>query len=503
MSQGESRQMWNSKMGFILSAIGSAVGLGNIWRFPSVLYENGGGGFLMPYFIAIFTAGIPLLILEYTLGVKYRGSAPLSFARINKKYEYIGWIPSLIAFFIILYYSSIVSWAINYVILSFSGGWGSDPNNFFFGDFLQVSKGAFHIGKINVPILIGLIVVWGGTYILCSKSISKGIEKVNKVLLPILVVSLIIIVIRGVMFEGAAKGLNQLFTPDFTKLLDPKVWLSAYAQVFFSLSIAMGVMITYTSYLPKKSDIVNTAYITGLANSTFEFTIAIGIFGILGYMATQQGVDISEVVDGGVGLAFVVFPTAFNLMGSFGYILGIIFFSTLVFAGFTSFVSLTESFIMPLIDKFNINRKKAYMIVCGGGFVISSVFATGAGLYILDISDYYINNIALISLGILEAVVIAYGFDLEKIRNYANQYSFMQIGKGWTLCIKLVIPVLLSLNLILVLIDEVVNGYGEYKKIELLVFGVGTLVCITLFALILKKISWNKPNDLDFVVDEE
>ncbi len=183
MGKSGGRQKFSSKMGFILSAVGSAVGLGNIWRFPYVLYENGGGGFLIPYFIAIFTAAIPLLIVEYTLGNKFRGSGPLAFARNNPKFEWIGWIPSILGFMIILYYSSIVSWAINYLFLSINLGWGANPDSFYFNEFLQTSSSAFDVSTINYKILAGLAVVWGGTYLICSKSVSKGIEKLNKVLL--------------------------------------------------------------------------------------------------------------------------------------------------------------------------------------------------------------------------------------------------------------------------------------------------------------------------------
>ncbi len=502
MSSNKTRQIWNSKAGFILSAIGSAVGLGNIWRFPYVLYENGGGGFLIPYFIAIFTAAIPLLILEYSLGSKFRASAPLAFARINKKFEIIGWLPTFLGLTIILYYSSIVSWAINYVILSFNSGWGTNPEGFFFGEFLNTTKSPFILGEINLPILIGLAIVWGGTFFLCSNSVDKGIEKVNKVLLPVLVISLIIIVIRGILLDGAAVGLNTLFTPDFSVLSKPDVWLAAYSQVFFSLSVAMGVMITYSSYLPKNSDVVNTAYITGLANSTFEFTIAIGIFGILGYMATQQGVAVQDVVAGGVGLAFIVFPEAFNLMGSFGKILGVVFFSTLVFAGFTSFVSLTEAVIMPIIDKFKVARKKVYLVVCSLGFLISSVFATGAGLLILDIVDNFVNLFVLISIGILEAIAIGYLYKIGKIKDYANKVSSMKIGLPWVISITFIVPVLLTFNLILSIRDTLINGYDNYTNSELLFFGLGVIIVIVLASFIFNMLPWKNPKDLDFV-DED
>ncbi len=496
MGKSGSRQKFSSKTGFILSAIGSAVGLGNIWRFPYVLYENGGGGFLIPYFIALFTAAMPLLIVEYTFGNKFRGSGPLAFARNNLKYEWIGWIPSFLGIMVILYYSSIVSWAMNYLILSLNLGWGANPDDFYYNEFLKMSASPFEFGEINFKILIGLAIVWGGTYVICSRSISKGIEKMNKVLLPLLALSLLFVIVRGVTLEGASAGLNVLFTPNFSQLANPKVWLAAYSQVFFSLSVAMGVMITYSSYLPKDSDLVNTAYITGFANSAFEFTVSIGVFGILGYMATAKGVPVTEVVQGGIGLAFIAFPQAFNLMGTLGSVLGVVFFVSLTFAGLTSFVSLTEAVIVTFIDKFKIQRKKMYRIVCLGGFIISSVFATGAGLYILDIVDYFVNNFVIVTVGLLEALIVSYVFGIKKFQDLANRDSIQEVRSLWKVSIMLIVPVVLTINLLLTVVDIAKNGYGGYSTGALAVYGVGTVVVIFLLTAIFSRLPWKNKEDI-------
>lgn len=288
----QKREQWGSKMGFIFAAVGSAVGLGNIWRYPYLLYSNGGGAFLIPYFFAIFTAGIPLLLLEYGMGHKFRGSTPLSFARAGKKWEWLGWWPSITSFIIMTYYTMILSWAINYIFLSFTQAWGSDTNAFFYNEFLQLSGGPFDLAGMNWPIFFGITIIWFIDWLVCYKGIAAGIEKLNKVLLPTLIAIMVIIVIRGVTLPGATLGLNTLFTPDWSKVGDPKVWINAYGQVFFSLSLAMGIMVTYSSYLPKKSDINNSTFMTAFANCGFEFLTAIGVFGILGFMATSQGIPL-------------------------------------------------------------------------------------------------------------------------------------------------------------------------------------------------------------------
>ena len=150
----ESREQWGSKLGFILAAIGSAVGLGNIWRFPYVVYSSGGGAYLIPYFAAIFTAGIPLLILEYGVGHKYKGSTPLALSRINKKLEWLGWWPTVTAFMILTYYSMILSCAVKYFTLSFNKGWGADTNNYFFNDYLQATGSGFKFGGIVLGVIL-------------------------------------------------------------------------------------------------------------------------------------------------------------------------------------------------------------------------------------------------------------------------------------------------------------------------------------------------------------
>jgi len=388
----QNREQWESKMGFILAAVGSAVGLGNIWRYPYLLYSNGGGAFLIPYFFALFTAGIPLIILEYSFGHKLRGSAPLAFAKANKKWEWLGWWPSITSFVILTYYTMILSWAINYLYLSFAQSWGTDTNSFFFNEFLKLSSGPFDFGGIRWTIFFGITALWLVNGFICYKGVAGGIEKLNKVLLPTLIGIMIIIVIRGITLPGSALGLNKLFTPDWSKVMDAKVWLDAYGQVFYSLSLAMGILITYSSYLPKKTDINNSAFMTAFANSGFEFLAAIGVFSILGFMATSQGVAIDQVADQSIGLAFVVFPKVFSIMGPLGKVFGVLFFVSLVFAGLTSCVSLTEAFVSAIMDKTGMARKKVVVLATIGGFLISALYATGAGLYFLDIVDAFINS---------------------------------------------------------------------------------------------------------------
>lgn len=493
----ENREQWGTKMGFILAAIGSAVGLGNIWRYPYVVYSSGGGAFLIPYFFAIFTAGIPLLILEYGMGHKFRGSTPLSLARANKKFEWFGWWAIISSSIILCYYSMILSWAMKYLTLSFNKGWGEDANAFFYNDFLKLSSSPLSIDKIVVSVLIGIAIIWLMNWFICYKGVKVGIEKMNKILLPCLLVIMIIIVIRGVTLEGAEVGLNRLFTPDWEKVKDPKVWISAYGQVFFSLSIGTGIMMTYSSYLPRKTDINNSAFMTVFANCGFEFLCAIGVFAILGIMATKEGVPVEEVVTSGIGLAFIAFPKVFTMMGIWGNILGILFFVCLVCAGITSAVSLVEAIAAAIMDKFRWTREKVVTGICVIGFLISTVFATNAGLYLLDIMDSFINNYGIVTVGLLEAFVIGWIVKPKEIREHTNNISYFKIGKWWDLIIKYVTPTLLAISLIQSFVTEFKAPYGGYDLISLLLYGWLVIALGIIGGLLISKKPWKIENKLE------
>ncbi len=484
------REQWGSKAGFILAAIGSAVGLGNIWRYPYVLYSNGGGAFLVPYFFAIFTAGIPLMILEYGFGHKYRGSTPLALAKANKKWEWIGWWPSISSLIILTYYTVILSWAINYLYFSITQAWGSDPNAFFFHEFLQVSDSPFQVGRIIWPVFAAITAVWLINWYICYKGVSGGIEKFNKIFLPALVAIMIIIVIRGVTLPGATMGLNKLLTPDWSKVLDTKVWISAYGQVFFSLSLALGVMMTYSSYLPEKTDINNSAFITAFANCGFEFLAAIGVFSILGYMAMARGVGLEQVAGQSIGLAFVAFPEVFSVMGTFGKYFGVLFFTCLIFAGFTSSVSMVEAFSSAVIDKTGISRKKIVTIASLVGYLISIIYTTGAGLYILDIVDAFVNSYGIVVVGLAEAVVVGWFLGPAVIREHTNAISYYSVGRWWDVMIKYVTPAVLIFMLLQNLIGEFAKPYGDYNRNATVIFGWGVIALSVAASFIISRRPW-------------
>ncbi|TSB48222.1 sodium-dependent transporter [Alkalicoccobacillus porphyridii] len=485
------REQWGSRAGFVLAAIGSAVGLGNIWRFPYVAYDNGGGAFLIPYLFALLTAGIPILIMEFTMGQRFRGSSPLTYARINKKAEWMGWWQVGIAFVISTYYSVIIAWAISYTYFSFSLSWGDDPGTFLMTEFLQATETTGTLGSLVPGVLLPLLLVWVVTLGILFKGVKKGIELANRVLIPALIFMFLCIVVRALTLEGAALGLDAFFKPEWSGLLDSTVWVAAYGHIFFSLSVAFAIMITYSSYLPKKADINNNAFITAFSNSGFEILAGIGVFAVLGFMAVQSGLGIDEVADGGVGLAFVVFPQIINTFPGFNEFFGVLFFGCLVLAGITSLISIVETYVAGIQDKFNVSRTKAVMVGGGLSALISLLYATQNGVNVLDAVDYFINNFGIAVSGLV--TVVAMGWVLKKlpeIKDHTNQVSDFRIGSWWTFCLMVVTPVILGIMFVQNLYTNLTSNYEDLPTGFLITFGWSVAVLAVVFGFVVTAFKW-------------
>ena len=485
----ENRPLWGTRVGFILAAAGSAIGLGNIWRFPAVAYENGGGAFFLPYLFALLTAGIPILILEFAIGHKHRRSAPGSLGQIRRGFAGIGWWQLVISFVISVYYAAVIAWALSYAVFSFNLKWGEDTQSFLFGSYLKLADTPGQFGGFVPGVLIPLIVVWLIALFVLYRGVRKGIEVANKIALPTLFVIFLILVIRAITLDGAAEGLNAFFKPNWDTILDGKVWVAAYSQIFFSLSIGFAIMITYSSYLNKKSDITNNAFITGFANSSFELLAGIGVFSILGFMAAQQGVAVNEVVAGGVGLAFVVFPQIINTLPAANEFFGFLFFASLVLAGFTSLISIVETYIAGLQEKFGISRSKAVMI--GGGItaIVSLLFASRGGLFFLDVVDYFINNFGVALAGLVEVIAIAWiARQLKDLQDHANSVSDLKLGAWWKVCLGVITPIVLGWMMIDNLIKNIRENYEGYATWFVSVYGWAVAVLAIVIGIIFAAI---------------
>ena len=491
MTQSTStRESFSGRKAFILAAIGSAVGLGNIWRFPYTTYENGGGAFIIPYLVALLTAGIPLLFLDYAIGHRHRGGAPLSYRRFNKHFETFGWWQVLVNVVIGLYYAVVLGWAATYTFFSLTKAWGDKPIDFFIGEFLKMGDITQGVSFEFVGMVVGpLIAVWIVSLAVLALGIQKGIAKSSSILMPLLVVMFLALVVSALFLPGATKGLDALFTPNWDKLSDPSVWIAAYGQIFFSLSICFGIMITYASYLKKESDLSGSGLVVGFANSGFEVLAGIGVFAALGFMAASAGQEVSEVAKGGIGLAFFAFPTIIN-EAPFGQVLGVLFFGSLTFAALTSFVSVIEVIISAIQDKLRMRRAKATFVVgLPMMFVSVILFGTTTGLPMLDVMDKFVNYFGIVAVAFVSLIAIVANEKLGVLGDHINETSSFKVGFIWRLCIVITTGILAFM-----LLSEGAkvfsNGYEGYPSWFVNTFGWGMAILLVIVAFFLAQLPW-------------
>ncbi|QTX03731.1 sodium-dependent transporter [Agromyces archimandritae] len=495
------REQFTGQLGFILSAIGSAVGLGNIWRFPGVAYENGGGAFLLPYIIALLTAGIPILFLDYAIGHRFRGGPPMALRRIRRWLEGLGWFQVMICLVIAIYYAVIIGWALSFFVYSFDLRWGADTAAFFTGEYLRLSDTAagepwFTLDFVPA-VLIPLAIVWIATIAVLAAGVAKGIEKANIVFLPILVIAFGILVVRSLFLDGAVDGLNALFTPDWGALGDPNVWIAAYSQIFFSLSVAFGIMITYSSYRARRANLTSPGLVVAFSNSGFELLAGIGVFSALGFLAHEQGVGVAEL-EGITGpiLSFVTFPAVVSQMPA-GQIFGALFFLSLAVAGFTSLISILQVVMASFQEKFGLTRLQAVFWIGGVAAVLSIAgFATTTGLIALDTIDNWANNIGIVASAVVMTILLVWVLRKgPELRAHLNAVSTFQVGRWWYVCVGVVVPAILGYMLVSRVVDLIVNGYEGYDAGYLLIAGWGTIVVLLAGALLLSAMRWRRDPD--------
>ncbi len=403
------RSSFTGKLGFVLAAAGSAVGLGNIWRFPYLAAKNGGGIFLLVYVILSITFGFSLMIAEIAIGRKTGLSAIGAFNKLNKKCTFIGYIAALVPALILPYYSVIGGWVIKYLTVFLTGKAGlaganatqaSDYFAYFTGNTLQsLVFFAIFIGITAVVVLFG---------------VEKGVEKVSKIMMPVLVllsvgIAAYVCISNGI--QGKWEGLIYYLKPDFANFSIMTV-VSAMGQLFYSMSLAMGIMITYGSYMKKDVNLESAVH-------QIEF-FDTGVAFLAGLIVVPAVVSFSGIdgLSAGPGLMFITLPQVFNAMGPvIGSIIGTVFFLLVFFAALTSSISLMETVVSIIQDKFHIERKITCVIVLAGAFAIGLPSALGFGVWsgftplgmdILSFFDFLTNNVIMPIVAILTCLMVCY-----------------------------------------------------------------------------------------------
>ncbi len=486
------RDRWPSKTIFIFAAVGSAVGLGNIWRFPYLVGKYGGGAFLFPYILLLFLFGIPLLVLEISLGQKMQLGAVGAFRKIGKPFSGIGVGAVLCSFFVSCYYAVVMAWSIMYIYYSVNISWGESPSTFFFRDVLHSASGPSDLWTIPTPVLTALVLCWFFVYFCIWKGV-KSVSAVVVVTMPLPVILLFILLIRGVTLPGSVDGLIYYFSPNFKALLDIEVWRVAMTQVFFSLSLGFGVMIAYGSYEKSTGDIVKSAYIIALSDAAVALLSGCVVFATLGYMSHESGSSLADLAASGPSLAFIVFPKALSLIPGAPFF-AFFFFLMLLMLGIDSLFSLVEAISTTLHDQWSFIRKEDITLyVCVFCFLGGLIFTTTAGIYFLDISDHYVTFYGLVTVSFLQALVAGWCYKAQPLYHWINEVSTWQLTRWWPFCIRYFAPVCLFLLIASGLYQDITTPYEGYPGWATILMGWIVIAFIIFAGVVHSYASIRKP----------
>ena len=440
------RSMWSGKWAFILAAAASAVGLGNMWRFPYLAAKYGGGTFLLTYMVLVFTFGISLLLLETALGRKTGQSAIGAFKAFGKKYAFIGVLASAVPFIITPYYCIIGGWVTKYTAAYLVEGPAAlaDGGDFFSG-FITSSAESY------LWMLVFMLIV----FVVVGLGVKGGIEKANLIMMPALIIMAVGIAIYTLTMPGAVDGALYYLTPDFSKF-SPELVISALGQMFYSLSLAMGIMITYGSYMRKQDSLTSSVTRIGFFDLGVSF-----VAGLLIVSAAFVAMGSGDAVAGKAGpsLMFITLPTVFADMGGMATIIGFLFFLLVLFAALTSAISLTETLVSIVHDGLKCSRKKALGIVVvfllvAGSFInagyngLSFIEPLGPGSSMLDFADFISNSVMMPIVALLTCVFVGWIIKPKTIIDEVEASGPFKAASAWTIMIKFIAPVLVTVILV-------------------------------------------------------
>ncbi len=453
------RNSFSSSIGFVLAAAGSAVGLGNIWRFPYLAAKDGGGVFLVTYIVLAITFGFTLIVSEVAIGRKTKQGCLTAYGKLHKSWGWVGVFSSLVPFLILPYYSIIGGWVLKYMTVYCTGKGSDAANDEFFGGFIT---------SYAQPLIFNAIFLLATAFVI-YKGVNGGIEKLSKVLMPILLVVVIGIAIFSLTIKGedgrtGLDGLKVFIVPDFSGMGLKDyfiVLLDAMGQLFYSISVAMGIMVTYGSYFKDDSNLLKSVNRIEVFDTLVAFLAGVMIIPpVVAFMGTQSMKETA-----GPSLMFVALPKVFEQMGTVGSIVGAVFFVMVLFAALTSCISILEAVVSGLMDKFGWSRKKAVIIETSVAFAISVIIclgynafffkaklpntAPGSSAQLLDIFDYLSNNIFMPIVAISTCILIGWVVKPKTVIDEATKNGEKFYRKPmYIVMIKFITPVLLAILLL-------------------------------------------------------
>ncbi|RXN15627.1 sodium- and chloride-dependent GABA transporter 2-like protein [Labeo rohita] len=468
--QLEVRGYWGSKAEFLLAVAGNVVGLGNVWRFPYLCYKYGGGAFLVPYLVFVFTCGVPLFLLETAMGQYTQEGGITCWQRLCPLAEGIGYAGQLILLYSCMYYIVILAWALFYLVFSFSSQlpWASCDNSWNTDDcvnlaaknltlnrtmlinstsaatefwerrVLSLSGGIEEISKINWEILLCLIALW----IICYFCIWKGVKSTGKVVYftaTFPYVMLLVLLIRGLTLPGALQGVVFYLYPEPARLSDPQVWLEAGAQILFSYSVSVGTLTVLASYNKYNNNCYRDSLWLCLLNSCTSFVAGFAVFSVLGFMAQEQGVPIAQVAESGPGLAFIAYPQAVAMM-PLPQFWAVCFFIMIILLGLDTQFAALEAIMTSVMDLFPMilrragRRESFLLLLCLTCILGQFIMVTEGGMYVFQLFDYYAcNGACVLFLSVFESLAIGWIFDWAYALGWLLALSSILLVPGWAL----------------------------------------------------------------------
>ena len=493
------QERFKSRGGFILASVGAAIGLGDSLRFPGLCAKYGGGTFLLIYVIALLLIGIPVLNAEIALGRKFRAGAPRCMKSLNKKAEPLGWASCFNSLGVAVLYAGILGWIIAMLIKivplckASTALTGGQVSGYFFTEVLG--------SKLSPLVLVCVIGAWVLMY-LCLRGGAGSLAKTAKFTVLIPIVLLFFFAGRGMLYPNCGEALRALFVPDFSALGDAELWLNAVGQVFFSLSVLVGIMPAYGAYLPEGTNAFRDSIIVASADFFVSILSSVVLFTTL-YGCGLQG----EMSQSGIVTAFMVYPAAITVLFGAGNtalnsIVGILFYCSLAMMALQSSVSMIEAVANPLSEKFSLNKKKIVGVICAVGAVVSILFATPVASAVLDIADHFLNYFNILILGVAECLVIGLNAKRYNLAGEINRYTkkFKMPAKPLYFSLKYLSPVALSCLFLwgiyhLIIIEGgIYAGYPVWLQaifgwlLSLAVFISGFIICAVKNRKLTKKV---------------
>ena len=418
------REQWQSRWGFILAAVGSAVGLGNMWRFSYLTAENGGAGFVVLYLIFTVLLGLPVMLAELTIG---RGARSGPIAALEhyggRSWRWLGAVFVAAGFLILSYYGVIGGWTLRYAFEAFTIGFADDPGAHF--AVISEGHGSFVMQVIFMAFTIAVV----------SGGIGAGIERVARIAMPALFFIMLGIVVYAATLDGASEGYAYYLNFDLAKAMDLDVVVAAAGQAFFSLSLGMGAILTFASYLPKDSDLANETIVISFADFGVAFMAGLMVFPLIFALGMQ-----AEITGGTIGALFVALPKAFASMGAIGRLVGGAFFVALVVGALTSAISLLEVIVSASMDAFGWERRKSALL--GGGAVTFMGIASAYDIDVLGAADTIATNLFLVGGGLGISIFVGWVMKDPIAEASGGRASSPALGV-WRVLLRFVVPLAL------------------------------------------------------------